>query len=261
MAAGTKHGRNVWIGVMWIALLGGCAARPDNPITPDVLFFVPGAAGDGGQYDGLFRGLRAGGVEAHVDVVSWGAPGPLFVLNFQDDKIHAAAEEKLAAALRAWREAHIGGRIDVIAHSAGCGVVLGALTRDGVPEVGTVVLLNPSVSPTCPLERPLRRIGSRLHVFLSDKDTMFLSWRTRTFGTYDNVKTRAAGNVGFRVEGLPADLRAKVVQHAREPSWEAEGNDGGHFGTVKEHFVKTTVAPLLAPTLERTGRSCGDYSW
>jgi len=247
MAAGTKRGRNVCIGVMWIALLGGCAGRPDNPPTPNVLFFVPGAAGDGGHYDRLFRGLRAGGVGAHVEVVTWGAPGPLFVLNFQDDKIHAAAEEKLAAALRAWREAHTGGRIDVIAHSAGCGVVLGALARDGVPEVGTVVLLNPSVSPTYPLERPLRRIGSRLHVFHSDRDTVFLAWRTRTFGTYDNVKTRAAGNVGFTVKGLPADLRAKVVQHARDSSWEAEDNDGGHFGTVKGPFVKATVAPLLIP--------------
>lgn len=247
MAAGTTHGRNVFIGMMWIALLGGCAGRPDNPATPDVLFFVPGAAGDGGHYDGLVRGLRAGGVRTHVEVVNWGAPGPLFGLNFQDDKIHRAAEEKLAAALRTWRAAHTAGRIDVIAHSAGCGVVLGALALDGAPDVGTVVLLNPSVSPTYPLDRPLRRIGSRLHVFHSDKDTAFLSWRTRTFGTYDNVKTRAAGNVGFAVEGLAAELRTKVVQHAREPSWEVEGNDGGHFGTVKEPFVKATVAPLLTP--------------
>lgn len=247
MAAGTKRTRIVGIVVMWIALVGGCAGRPDNPTTQDVLFFVPGAAGDGGHYDGMIRGLRAGGVAEHLEVVTWGAPGPLFVMNLQDDKIHRAAEEKLAAALRAWRASHGKGRIDVIAHSAGCGVVLGALGREDVPEVGTVVLLNPSVSPGYPLERPLSRVASRLHVFHSDRDTVFLSWRTRTFGTYDNVRTRAAGNVGFRLASLPAEQRAKVVQHAREPSWEAQGNGGGHFGTVKETFVKTTVAPLLLP--------------
>jgi hypothetical protein len=247
MAAGTKHGRNVFIGVLWIALLGGCAARPDNPTTDDVLFFVPGAAGDGGHYDGLIRGLRDGGVTAHLEVVRWGAPAPLFVLNLQDDKIHRAAEEKLAGALRAWRASHAGGRIDVIAHSAGCGVVLGALGGDDAPDVRTIVLLSPSVSPGYPLDGPLRKVASRLHVFHSDRDTAFLSWRTRTFGTYDNVRTPAAGNAGFTLDGLPPDKRGKVAQHAREPSWEAQGNDGGHFGTVKEAFVKATVAPLLLP--------------
>jgi pimeloyl-ACP methyl ester carboxylesterase len=247
MAAGTKLAAIAGFGVMCVAVLGGCASRPANPQTRDVLFFVPGAAGDGGHYDGLVRGLRAGGLGEHMEVVTWGAPGPLFVLNFQDDKIHRAAEEKLAEALKAWRASHAGGRIDVIAHSAGCGVVLGALRGDGVPEVRTVVLLNPSVSPAYPLEPSLRHVTGRLHVFHSDRDTVFLSWRTRTFGTYDNVKTRAAGNVGFELDGLSPEARAKAVQHGREPWWDEQGNNGGHFGTVKECFVKTTVAPLLVP--------------
>jgi hypothetical protein len=247
MATGTKRAWVLPIGVMWIALAGGCAGRSPNPPGDDVLFLVPGAAGDGGHYDGLVRGLRGAGVNEHLEVVRWGAPGPLFVLNFQDDRIHRGAEEKLAGALKAWAAGHAGAGIDVVAHSAGCGVVLGALRHDGVPDVRTVVLLNPSVSPAYPLDGPLRHVKGRLHVFHSDRDTVFLSWRTRTFGTYDNVKTPAAGNEGFALEGLPTELRAKVVQHPRQASWEAQGNDGGHFGTVKEGFVKQTVAPLLVP--------------
>jgi pimeloyl-ACP methyl ester carboxylesterase len=237
-------GSVVWA-VALVLLLGGCANRPPNPRTDDVLFFVPGVAGDGGAYDGLIRGLRAAGVKEHIEVLGWGAPGPLFVLNFQNDAIHRSAEAKLAGAMRQWREAHPSGRIDLLGHSAGCGVVLGALALPESPAAGTVVLLNPSVSPTYDLAAPLAKVEGKLHVFHSDRDTVFLSWRTSTFGTYDNVKTKAAGNVGFELGGLPPESCAKVVQHPREEWWADQGNDGSHFGTTAEEFAATTVGPLL----------------
>jgi len=223
-------------------LLTGCANRGANPQTNGVLFFVPGVAGDGGGYDGLIRGLRKGGVSAHIEVVGWGAPGPLFVMNFQDEGIHRGAEEKLAKLMTDWRAAHSGGRIDVIAHSAGCGVTLGALRRAGTPAARTVVLLNPSVSPGYPIGEAAANVTGVMHVFHSDRDTFFLAWRTSTFGTYDNVKTKAAGNVGFEVA---ESLKGKVVQHAREESWAEEGNDGSHFGTLAEEFAEQTIAPVL----------------
>ncbi|MDB5321493.1 MAG: hypothetical protein JWN40_3124 [Phycisphaerales bacterium] len=210
-----------------------------------MLFFVPGVAGDGGAYDGLMRGLRAAGVKKHIEVLGWGAPGPLFVLNFQNDAIHRSAEAKLASAMRQWREAHPNGRIDLLGHSAGCGVVLGALALPESPAARTVVLLNPSVSPTYDLAAPLAKVEGILHVFHSDRDTVFLSWRTSTFGTYDNVKTKAAGNVGFELGGLPPESCAKVAQHPREAWWADQGNDGSHFGTTAEQFATKTVGPLL----------------
>ena len=229
-----------------LALVSGCSSRPPNPRTPDVVFLVPGAAGDGRHYDGLVRGLRAGGVEDRVEVVPWGMPGSLSVLNLQDDGIHRRAEAKLAAELRAWRERHPEARVSVVAHSAGCGVTLGALALPGTPSVDRVVLLNPSVSPGYDLTPALPKIDQRLHVFHSDGDRFFLSWRTGTFGTYDNVKTRAAGNVGFtRVEKLPPVLNQKVTQHGRNETWRAQGNNGGHFGTCARVFAAQTIAPLL----------------
>jgi hypothetical protein len=107
------------------------------------------------------------------------------------------------------------------------------------------VLLNPSVSPGYDLSAALANMSGALQVFYSDRDTVFLAWRTSTFGTYDNVKTKAAGHLGFDLTKLPADLRAKVVQHPRDETWAEQGNDGSHFGTTSQAFVKQSVGPLL----------------
>jgi hypothetical protein len=229
-----------------LAFLTGCANRPPNPASDNVLFFVPGVAGDGRAYDGLIRGLRGGGVDDHLEVVHWGAPGPLFVLNFQNDDIHRGAEKKLAEAMKAWHDRHPAGRIDVIAHSAGCGVTLGALALAQAPAPGTVVLLNPSVSPTYNLRPALAKVLGALHVFHSDQDNFFLSWRTSTFGTYDNVKTQAAGHTGFDTTHLPPPLREKIIQHPRNANWPAQQNDGSHFGTTAKTFAQKTLAPLFS---------------
>jgi alpha-beta hydrolase superfamily lysophospholipase len=230
-----------------LALLAvaGCANRPPNPLTPDLLVFVPGAAGDGAHYDGLIRGLREGGVADQIHAAGWGMPGPLFVMNFQDDNVHRAAERKLADFLVRRRAAQPDARIDLVAHSAGCGVVLGALALADAPSVGTVALLNPSVSPGYDLRPALEKVAGRLHVFHSDEDRFFLSWRTGTFGTYDNVRTKAAGHTGFRLDALRPDARGKVAQHPRDDTWLARGNDGSHFGTVAQAFARETIAPLL----------------
>jgi len=135
------------------------------------------------------------------------------------------------------------GHTDSLLVKAGSGVA--TLGLPDSPTAGTVVLLSPSVSPTYDLAPPLSKIAGKLHVFHSDQDTFFLSWRTSTFGTYDNVKTKAAGNVGFDLTPLPPELRAKVTQRPREDWWPNQGNDGSHFGTTAREFVTNTVGPLL----------------
>ena len=202
-----------------------------------VVVFVPGVSGDGPWYGGLKRGLGGARVETH----SWGAPLPLFALNFSNRGIHAMAERKLAERLNRFE-----GRVDIVAHSAGCGVALGALRRlDGPTRVGNVVLLAPSVSPGYDLAPSIASMNGTIHVFHSDRDTLFLSWRTSRFGTYDRVKTKAAGNTGFDLSNLPPHLRDRVVQHAYDPSWKSLGNDGGHDGSLARRFVERVVAPLV----------------
>jgi hypothetical protein len=109
-------------------------------------------------------------------------------------------------------------------------------------------MLAPSVSPQYDLEPALRNLGGEAHVFHSDRDTLFLSWRTSKFGTYDNVKTKAAGNVGFDLSKLLPELWRRVVQHSYDPAWRELGNDGTHDGPLSRAFVARVITPLLSAT-------------
>jgi len=226
--------------ILALGLGTGCAPRA-TPGASRVVVFVPGVSGDGPWYAGLKRGLGDVRIETH----SWGAPLPLFAMNFSNRRIHDEAEAKLARRLRKLVQDHRPARVDIVAHSAGCGVALGALRQIDRPIVTSVVLLAPSVSPTYDLARSLAHVQGNIHAFHSDRDTLFLSWRTSNFGTYDNVRAKAAGNAGFDLSALAPELRGRIVQHAYDPAWRELGNDGSHDGPLAQAFVKRVVAPLL----------------
>lgn len=225
----------------------GCAPRQlgtgDN-----VVFVVRGANGHNGGIAGIMRQVHTARPDASVQAFEWGAPACLFIRNFNSRTIHNSAEEALADRLARWHAEHQHSRIDIVAHSAGCGVALGAMRR--LPSdlrIGDVVLLAPSVSPQYDLAPALSRVDGLMHVFHSDRDSLFLHWRTSTFGTYDGVKSPAAGNVGFTgTEQLPEPLRAKLVQHPYDPDWTKYGAAGGHFDAKKPAFVRAVIVPLLA---------------
>jgi len=125
-------------------------------------------------------------------------------------------------------------------------VILGALRRsDPNMHVNIVILLAPSVSPDYNLEPALGRADA-IHVFHSTLDTLWLGWRASNFGTYDNVKTKAAGNTGFtQLDRLPPSLQSKLIQYPYDPAWRALGNHGGHMEAMAFQFAKTVLAPLL----------------
>jgi len=224
---------------------GGTRALGDAP-SERIVCFVPGVGGGGGTYSGLKKALIESGA-SDLRVLEWGASGPLFVMNFQDPGLHEKAENELAGWIRKWLEAKPGCVIDLVSHSAGGGVILGALKRlDGTMKVRNVVLLSPSVSPGYDLAPALRHVSGEMHNFHSERDVASLKWRTGTFGTYDNVKTPAAGHGGFKAATpLPAELAGKLVQHPYDPAWEALGNDGSHTGAVAGDFARKWVTPLV----------------
>ena len=219
-------------------LLSGCA----SPVRDgeDLTLIVAGAAGDGPWYDGLRRGLVDGGAPQPVQMMRWGAPLPLAMLNLQSNPIHDAAERRLSKVLARWRANHPDGRLTLVGHSAGCGVILGGLAATPGANAHTVVLLAPSVSPGYDVVPALANAGGTMHVFHSTKDDLFLRWRTSTFGTYDNVRTAAAGNVGFTA------THPKLIQHPYDSAWQALGNDGTHDGPLARAFVEKVIAPLCA---------------
>lgn len=231
--------------VRWIILLFltvGCSARSDRVDAhhEDVIFLVPGVGGATLQYQGVIDGLHDGGIEQPVQIVGWGAPTMFFFMNFNDTGIHESAERAFADRIARWCADHPTARINIIAHSAGCGVTLGALKRLKHENVETVILLAPSVSPTYKLEPAMPHVAGTLQAFVSSRDKTFLEWRTGTFGTYDNVKTPAAGNRGFAV------LPERAFQHAYDTSWRSLGNDGDHFGALSRKFTREVLAPLLS---------------
>lgn len=220
-----------------------CGCESPEP-TGNVIILVPGVAGDVG-YDALLDGLKDGGVKTPVMKVSWGAPSALFFLNFTSQSIHNSAEEKLSDRIASYAKKNPGARIDLIGHSAGCGVVLGALRR--LPDdlhAHNVVLLAPSVSPGYDVANSAKHVTGSINAFHSDQDTLFLSWRTSNFGTYDGIKSRAAGNAGFDPQTITS-LNGKLIDHAYDPSWKELGNNGGHFDCLAREFIHRVVASEL----------------
>lgn len=223
-----------------------CAAtQPDAaPASAHIVCFVPGVSGDLGGYNSLKSALAETGA-TDLREFRWGSA--IFVLNFQSASIHDTAERELAQQITDWLRQKPDCKIDLIGHSAGGGVILGALGRlDANLTVDHVFLLAPSVSPGYNLVPPLHHIKTRLDLFYSSQDIVFLKWRTGTFGTYDNIRSAAAGHLGFAPNPpLPPDLAAKLVQHPYDPKWSELGNDGSHLGPTAHDFVRAIVAPLL----------------
>ena len=231
-----------------VIALGGCTRHPRTLDSSHVVFVVHGAGGFGSTYNDLIDALDSDEDSSRtVRLFRWGAPGPLFMFNFSNQSIHDKAERELASEIQRWQAAHADGdaRVDLVGHSAGCGVILGALAQLDKSQVDRVILLHPSVSPMYPLSGAVAHVRSTMHVFYSDRDTVFLKWRCSQFGTYDRVKTPAAGYMGFDLANLPGTLRERVHQHAHQGAWSSLGDDGGHFGALNRPFVNNLVVPLL----------------
>ena len=226
---------------------GGC--QTNAPLDgQNLVVLVPGCAGDGFWYNDLRQSVAAAQPARTIRTFEWGMPLPLYMLNLQDQKIHSKAEKSLAKAIKSWRDRYPSGHLALVGHSAGCGVILGSLSRiDKTVSVENVVLLAPSISPNYPISPALRQIAGRLHLFFSDADTLWLGWRTQTFGTYDSIHSEAAGKIGLNLDHLDPAMRQKVVQHSYEPQFADLGNGGGHFGGLGRKFDERVVAPLIAP--------------
>ena len=226
---------------------GGC--QTNAPLDgQNLVVLVPGCAGDGFWYNDLRKSVAAAQPARIIRTFEWGAPLPLYMLNLQDEKIHSKAEKSLAKAIKSWRDRYPSGHLTLLGHSAGCGVILGSLSRiDKTVGVENVVLLAPSISPNYPINPALRQIAGKLHLFFSDADTLWLGWRTSRFGTYDSVHSEAAGKIGLDVDRLDPAVRCKIVQHGYESEFAELGNGGGHFGSLGRNFDQKVIAPLLAP--------------
>jgi len=232
---------------LFLGVVCGCqfAGKADPRLSQNVTFVLNGLDGPGPWYSGLVGGLQHGDNGEQVELVAWGAP--LTVLpNLFLSSLHNSAETRLARRIRAWREAHPLGRISLLGHSAGCGVVLGALPRlpQGM-QVDNVLLLAPAVSENRDLAPALMHVAGTLHVFYSTWDEILPS--TLLTGTYDGAPGNSAGRGGFdSARNLEPELLARLQQHAHRQEWVRLGCTGGHFGWRARPFVEEVLAPLAA---------------
>jgi pimeloyl-ACP methyl ester carboxylesterase len=226
-------------------VLFGCATPTISSQRPDTVIVVPGIGGDGPVYAQILDSLHDHGCDDSLRVWDWGSSYPLFMISISSQTWHDVSEEHLADQIIQWRKRHPHSRIALIGHSAGAGVVVGALAR--LPEriqVGPVILLAPSLSPDFDL-RPALNHASVIHVFYSPQDDFWQGVGPIIFGTYDRVHCSGAGREGFTLANLSASEKARVVQRGCRRGWKRLGVDGGHFDWMAEPFVAAVLAPLI----------------
>ncbi len=230
--------------VVSLCMVCGCqlAGKSDSIRSTNVVLVLPGIDGAGPWYNSLIGGLKEGGDD--VELVSWGTP-LMFFANLMFPAIHGPAERNLAERIRRERAEHPDGRIILVGHSAGCGVILQALARlETGLQVETVVLLAPAVSEKYDLAPAISHTRGTVHVFYSSHDQMLPS--TCVTGTYDHVFSNSGGLNGFALtERLPAMAREHLDQHPYDPAWKKLGCEGGHFGWRSKPFVEQVLVPLV----------------
>jgi pimeloyl-ACP methyl ester carboxylesterase len=222
---------------MFALLCVGCAQAPIDRTSSHLVILVHGVAGDNSSYNALLDETETSIPHARVERFQWGTP--VFLVNFSNENVHNHAEIKLADRIRRHHQDHQQATVDLVGHSAGGGVVLGAIKRlpPGV-NVNRVILLHASVSPGYELQEVMNHSNQVVN-FYSEQDVTFLKWRVSTFGGYDRKKEPAAGHVGF------STASQRLVQIQYDPDWKTLGHDGGHFGPLSGEFVKNHVVPLL----------------
>ena len=228
------------------AALTGCSATPViHPQAANDTIFLPGVGGDTPVYANAIDALRDAGDPDRLEILNWGYGWLLFFVTINDGPLHHDTEKKLVAEIMQWRSAHPGSRIVLIGHSAGAGVILGALARlDPGVVVGPVVLLAPAVSPEYDL-RPILAHVTVVHVFYSEADSFWQGFGPTIFGLYDGDHGDGAGRKGFELRGLTEIQKRQIVQHPYDPKWKALGNDGGHFDSCDPKFVAKVIRPLI----------------
>lgn len=232
--------------VLLFGTIPGCqwTGKSDPNRSSNVVFVLHGVDGAGPWYDSLIAGLQTGTGGDEVELVHWG--GPLWILaNLKLPLIHDAAEDSLADRIAQWRAIHPDGRITLVGHSAGCGVILEALAgAKPTVNVDTVLLLAPAVSEKYDLSPALAHVRGMVHVFYSSHDQLLPS--TLVTGTYDSLCAPSAGRHGFVVpDTLATTLRSHLQQHAYNPAWKSLGCEGGHFSWRSQPFVEQVLSPMV----------------
>jgi pimeloyl-ACP methyl ester carboxylesterase len=223
-----------------------------------VAFVADGAGGFEAASQDFRDAVRESGASLYVVMVPW-THGYGRVLADVLDREHSHRKgRELAAEVLQFRAGHPDAAVYLVAHSAGCLVVLEAAEALPPGSVDRFVLLLSSVSADYDLRPALRCARDGVDAFYSARDVIYLGFWVGVLGTTDGRwGEAAAGRVGFRPRVCSPDdaaLYTKLRQHAWNPTVSVTGNRGGHYGVHDPHYLREFVLPLLCPTAREACR-------
>jgi pimeloyl-ACP methyl ester carboxylesterase len=163
---------------------------------------------------------------------------------------HSECEAKrLARLISAYRDRFPNVPIFLVGYSAGAHVVLEA-TRSLPPDsVERIVLLAPAVAADYDLRPALASARQGVHVFYSERDSIYLGIGTAITGTADGQRgVPPAGRIGFDPPELsPAEchLAGRLHQHPWDRSVVWTRNNGTHDGTLRPAYLRAYILPLF----------------
>ncbi len=215
-------------------------------------FYLGGAGtfGHVGTID-VPKGLREAGYRGAIEVFGWQS----FVggtLRDQMDKWRNEGQaRRLANRIQEYLDEYPGRRVNIIALSAGTGIVAWAL--EDLPEkyhVGTVVFMGSSLSRRYDLVTALSHVDDALYNFYSTQDRI-LRYGIPIAGSVDREfeGPSVAGLYGFAPpNGGGAQVRKLYDRKVRNMPWRRlyarYGYEGGHTDSTSRAFIARFVAPL-----------------
>jgi pimeloyl-ACP methyl ester carboxylesterase len=236
-------------GCTWISYLGTDPTGSEFGRT----YYVGGAGpfGHVGTID-VPNGLRQAGYRGSVEVFAWQSVVGGTLRDQIDRSRNEEQARRLARRIQAYLRRYPGRPVNLIALSAGTGIVTWAL--ENLPDrvhVNTVVFLASSLSRNYDLTRALRHVDNKLYCFYSADDPI-LRYAVPIAGSVDRERfsPEVAGLLGFVLPPNASeetarlyDTRVQNMPYRRH--YARYGYRGRHTDTTSVEFIQYVVAPLL----------------
>jgi pimeloyl-ACP methyl ester carboxylesterase len=241
------------LSIFVLSVLVGCASTQPSYSGHGIVFYCDGAGGGGVTNWGhnVESGLKMAGYKGTFDMFPWETGMGVIVDQDSSVTYKRGKARELAQQMTKYMNQHPDDPVYLMGLSAGTAVAV--FTLEALPvskKVDAVVLLSGSLSSGYDLTSALQRVNGDVYVTTSQKDAILTGVVPGT-GSADR---KFVGDDVIGVHGchMPPGassatrrLYSKVHLMAWDPSWERDGEYGGHTDSTKPRFVADHIAPLL----------------